>query len=287
MKIATLQTASPLVLIPSIYKSLTKAEQKVADVITADTHEAVYYSVTDLSEKADVGETTVIRFCRKLGYKGYQEFKLAVAQNLVNPNESVYGKIEDTDSIDVIAKKITSQNTGFIQDTLGLMDQNNLEKVAKKLLNARKIYFFGVGSSGITATDAKYRFMRIGFNVDCVVDSHIIAMNAALATEEDVVIGISTSGSTKDLVDAVRIAKENGAFVICLTNHNRSPITKYADEILLAASRETPLQGGSFAAKMAQLHLLDILTTVVLLQQKEQSIQAIEKTAKAVLDKMY
>jgi DNA-binding MurR/RpiR family transcriptional regulator len=278
---------SPLVMISSIYNSLTKAEQKVADCVLSNTEETVYASVTDLAEMAEVGETTVIRFCRKLGYRGYQEFKLSVAQDLVSPSENVHGRIEETDDVQTISMKITSFNSKALVDTQALLDESQLQKATEALIKGRKIYFFGVGSSGITADDAKYRFMRLGFNVDCASDSHIIAMNSALVTKDDVVIGISSSGSTKDLVDAIRIAKENGAFVICLTNHARSPITNYADAILLASSRETPLQGGAFSSKLAQIHVLDILSTLVAIRRKEDTFSSIEKTAKAVVEKMY
>lgn len=278
---------SPLVMISSIYNSLTKAEQKVADIVVSNTEETVYSSVTDLAEMADVGETSVIRFCRKLGYRGYQEFKLAVAQDLVGPSDNVHGRIVETDDTAMIVKKITSYNNKALTDTQNILDEKQLQKATEALIKSKKIYFFGVGSSGITAMDAKYRFMRLGFNVDSATDGHIIAMSASLATKDDVVLGISTSGSTKDSVDAIRIAKENGAFVICITNHARSPITHYADAILLASSRETPLQGGAFSSKLAQIHVLDILSTLVAIHSKEQTTAAIEKTAKSVVEKLY
>jgi DNA-binding MurR/RpiR family transcriptional regulator len=278
---------SPIILISSIYKSLSNAEQKVADFVLSNTHVAVYSSVTDLAEKSGVGETTVIRFCRKLGYRGFQEFKLAVAQNLVNLDQQVEGEIQEGDSLDVIFKKITSQNIHTLDDTLKLMQISQLEKAVELIVNANKLYFFGVGSSGITAADGKYRFMRLGYHVDHASDSHIMAMNASLVSKNDVVIGISSSGSTKDIVDAIRIAKENNASVICLTNHARSPITQYANVILLSAAKESPLQGGAFSSKIAQLHLLDILTTIVAIKQKQVTSKSIEKTAESVLDKMY
>lgn len=279
--------SSPLVLITSNYKTMTKSEQKVADFITAHTEETVYLTVTDLAEKAHVGETTVIRFCRKLGFRGYQEFKLAIAQNLVSPVEPVSGEIQEDDSLEQIAGKITQHNAKTLKDSLELLGMENVQRALRAIKEADKISFFGIGSSGITAQDAEYRFMRMGFNVKQTSDAHVMAMHAALAGDKDVVVGISSSGSTKDVVDAIRIAKENNAFVICLTNHARSPVTQYADVILLAASRETPLQGGAYSSKIAQLHLLDILTKVIELQQREKATLAIQETAKAVLDKLY
>jgi DNA-binding MurR/RpiR family transcriptional regulator len=276
-----------LAMIISIYNSLSKAEQKVADAVLEDAETTVYSSVTDLAEKADVGETTVIRFCRKLGFRGFQEFKLAVAQDLVAPSQHVHGKIQDSDDIATMAEKITAYNTQTLQDTHSLLQEEELEKATEALIRGRRLFFFGLGSSGITAADAKYRFMRLGFNADCASDAHVIAMNAALTTPEDVVVGITTSGSTKDLVDAVRIAKQNGAYIICITNHARSPITQYADAILLGAAKETPLQGGAFSSKLAQIHVLDILSTVVAMRNRDSAFAALNTTAKSVLEKLY
>jgi DNA-binding MurR/RpiR family transcriptional regulator len=283
----TASKSSPMVLISSHYKSMTKSEQKVADYVMKQTEEAVYLTVTDLAERVGVGETTVLRFCRKLNYKGYQDFKLAVAQSQVTQPERLDREIADSDPLDVVAAKITRQNTKTLTNTLELFQGEVLQRAIDLLSAARQISFFGIGSSGLTAQDAEHRFMRMGFNVSYSMDSHVMAMKAALVQEGDVVIGISTSGSTKDVVDTMRIAKENGAKVICITNHGRSPITKYADVILLAASKESPLQGGAFSSKIAQLHLLDILTKAIEMQRKESTFGSIKKTAEAVLDKMY
>jgi DNA-binding MurR/RpiR family transcriptional regulator len=283
----TASKSSPMVLISSHYKSMTKSEQKVADYVMNHTEEVVYLTVTDLAEKVSVGETTVLRFCRKLNYKGYQDFKLAVAQSQVASTEKVAREIADTDPLDVVAAKITQQNTKTLTNTLELFQGEVLQRAIDLLSAARSISFFGIGSSGLTAQDAEHRFMRMGFNVSYSTDSHVMVMKAALVQEGDVVVGISTSGSTKDVVDTMRIAKEKGAKVICITNHGRSPITKYADVILLAASKESPLQGGAFSSKIAQLHLLDILTKAIEMQRKESTFGSIKKTAEAVLDKMY
>lgn len=135
--------------------------------------------------------------------------------------------------------------------------------------------------------DAKYKFMRLGFQVVAEADAHIIAMNAALAGEGDVVIAISTSGSTKELVDSVAIAKQKGARIICLASHALSPVTRYADAVLLTMAKEGPLQGGSFSGKLAQIHVLDILSTALALLDKERSYRFLEMTAKSVLGKLY
>ncbi len=279
--------SNTLLVIDSVYKSLTRTEQKIADIIKRDPEMVVYATLTDLAEKAGVGDTSVLRLCRKLGFRGYQEFKLSLAQDLVNPVKSVHSEIEEGDGLETIAEKITAENKIFLENTLSLLSMRELQKVVDAIAGADKIYFIGVGSSANTAADAKYRFMRLGYNTELVVDSHVMAMTAMLMSSKDVVFAVSTSGSTKDIVDAVKMAKQNGVFFVCLTSHAKSPITQYADAVLLSCSKESPLQGGAFRSKITQIHVLDILTTAMAIQYREKAFKAIELTSKAVSDKLY
>ncbi|WP_019423038.1 MurR/RpiR family transcriptional regulator [Paenibacillus sp. OSY-SE] len=276
-----------LLLTRSMYPSLTKTEKKIADYVLKDPDSVLYATVTDLAEKADAGETSVLRFCRNLGFKSYQDFKLSLAKDLVTPLKHQESQIEENDELSIVAQKMTMENIASLEHTLSLLNMNELQKAVDAILKAQRLFFMGVGSSAMTAMDAQYRFMRLGFVGEAVTDPHVMAMNATLMSSNDVVFGISTSGSTKDLVDTIRLAKENNVYFICLTSHAKSPITKYADSILLIRSRETPLQGGAFSSKMAQIHALDILSTAVALKAKEKTYHAIQQTAKSVLDKLY
>ncbi|WP_438348600.1 MurR/RpiR family transcriptional regulator [Paenibacillus sp. FA6] len=279
--------SNTLLMISSLYNSLTRTEQKIAEIIKLDPEKIVYGTLTDLAEMAGVGDTSVLRLCRKLGFRGYQEFKLKLAQELVHPIHNVHGEIDENDDMSTMAEKITTENMLFLQNTLALLDMRELQLAVEAILHANKLIFVGVGSSANTAADAKYRFMRLGFDSLLVTDSHVMAMTLALAKKDDVVFAVSTSGSTKDLVDAVRIAKENGVFFICLTSQAKSPLTQYADAVLLSSSKESPLQGGAFRSKITQIHVLDILTTIIAVQSKERTMSAIERTSKAVSDKLY
>jgi DNA-binding MurR/RpiR family transcriptional regulator len=282
-----LNQSNTLLMISSIYTSLTKAEKKVADVVKSNPEEAVLATVTDLSEQAGVGETSVIRFCRKLGFRGFHEFKLSVAQDLVDRPPSLSNmEIEEEDDVFTVARKVTMKHEMLIKNTLDLVNVENLKSAVDKMLAANKIFVYGVGSSGITALDLHYRLMRLGMSVEVHRDSHIISMSAALVGKGDLVFGISTSGSTRDLVDPVRQAKQNGADVICLTSHLRSPIAAYADTVLLVPSKELPMEGGALSTKFTQIHLLNILTTLISMK-KETADESLEKTARSVADKLY
>jgi DNA-binding MurR/RpiR family transcriptional regulator len=273
-------------MIQLIYPSLTKAEKKVADAIRNNPEESVLATINDLAAKAGVGETSVMRFCRKLGFKGYHEFKLSIAIDLVNLPNHLIGKFDESDDYHMLARKLTQNNERMIQETLSMLNMAEMKKAVKALLTARRIYVYGVVTSGTAAQDVFYRLMRIGMNVEAYQDSHIIAMTAALIKPDDVVLGISTSGSTRDIVDAFRKAKENGAQTIAVTSHADSALAEFTDIQLLVPSKEMPLQGGSFSTKIAQMHLLDILLTMVTMETKETAYSSIKKTAKAVIDKM-
>jgi DNA-binding MurR/RpiR family transcriptional regulator len=281
--------ANTLLTISSLYSSMTKAEKKVADTVLNDPEAAVHYTVTDLSEKAGVGETSVIRFCRSLGFSGYHEFKLSITVTVLNAvNAETEEEAEEEGDYPLsIMNRVTAIHTKVMADTRALLDPKSLMQAAEWLLSGKRVHFIGVGSSGITAQDAYYRFMRLGLPVTVQQDAHIIAMSASLLGKDDIVFGISTSGSTKDLVDPIKKAKASGATVICLTSHARSPITQVADAILLVPTKESPLQGGALSTKIAQIQAIDMLSAIVESLSRERTSEAIMKTANAVADKLY
>ncbi len=281
------QGRTTLVRLQNYMKAFTKSERKVAETVLSQIENVIYYSVTDLAELAGVGDTTVLRFCRKIGFKGYQDFKLALAKEMVQPVKNLHHELSEEDDPLTIARKVTATNVQVIQETLTIVDPEQLERAVSVLCKAKKIHIYGVGSSGVTALDAKYKFLRIGLPVDAFTDGHIQAMAASTLKKGDVAVGISVSGSTKDTVDSLTLAKETGATVICITHYARSPITRIADIVLLTSARESPLQGGALSSKIAQLHMLEILHTAIALRSKEQTLDFWEKTAKAVLDKLY
>jgi len=269
------------------YPSLTKTEKKIADVVFDKGEEIIYNSITEFAEQCGVSETSIVRLCRKLGLSGYQEFKLILAKDVVMPEENLHETVSTDDSLAAISRKIAEQNIQAINNTMRVISMEELKKAIEAIINARNIEIYGVGASGYTALDAMYKFKRIGLQVNAFMDPHIQSMSASLLKKNDVVLAISFSGSTRDTVNTVEIAKKSGATVICITNHGKSPIAKLADVVLLSSVRETPLQSGALSSKIAHLHIIDLLYTGVTIRMKEKSIENINKTAAAVLDKLY
>lgn len=269
-------------IINSYYPSLTHSEKKVADFVLNNLQQVIYYSVTDLADEAHVGETTVLRFCQKIGLKGYQAFKLTIAQNL-----SEMSADENSSEPTNLIQTIVNNTIGSLKDTASMINEEKIKTAIDMLHTANAIHFFGVGTSGITALDAQSRFLRIGKQTRAITDSHLQAMSAATLSMGDVVIGLSISGSTRDTIESLKIAKENGAKTIAITYFKRSPITQYADIVLTGGMKESPLEGGSLSAKISQLFVVDILWTGLALLEKDHSLKMQQKTAQAVVNKIY
>jgi len=280
-------TESLILKLRNYYPSLTKTEKKIADVVFDKGDEIIYNSITEFAEKCGVSETSIVRLCRKLGLSGYQEFKLILAKDVVMPEENLHENVSVDDDLATMAKKISEQNIQAINNTMRVISMEELQKAIEAIINARHIEIYGVGASGYTALDVMYKFKRIGLQVNAYIDSHIQSMSASLLQKNDVALAISFSGSTRDTVDTVETAKKSGATVICITNHGKSPIAKLADVVLLSSVRETPLQSGALSSKIAHLHIVDLLYTGVTMKIKEKAVENINKTAAAVLNKLY
>lgn len=274
-------------LIRSHYPSLTPAEQKVADFILNNPREVIYMSVSELAEKCGVGDGTIVRFAQDIGLSGYQELKLILSRDLSNPFEYVLEDVSPEDSLEDIVRKITNRNLRAIADTTQLVSLESLDRAIDAISKARKVEFYGVGASGFTALEAKYKFLRIGVLCDAITDPHLQAMSASTLTPKDVAVGISHSGATKDTIDSIKVAKNAGATTICITNFAKSPITEFTDIVLLTASPEAPLASGAIRSIVAQLHILDILFTGVAMKLGEQALKYTEITAQSVLNKLY
>lgn len=268
--------------INTYYPSLTKSEQKVAECVLQNADDLMYYSVTELADFAGVGETTVMRFCRKIGFKGYQDFKLSLAQNAgaKKPGE------QDEDSKDFV-RMVYENNIDILHSSMSLLNRSKLEQAIEWIDQAGNVQFFGVGASGITALDAKNRLLRIGRRSEAVADSHIQAMMAVSMRKGDVAFGISVSGSTLDTNDMLLKAKQSGAKVIAITNYAKSPITSIADLVLLTAGKEMPLEGGSIGAKISQLFIIDLICEGLARTNIAETKKMKEKTARSVIDRSY
>ena len=243
------------------YYELTSAEKKVADYAVIHQQRTQFMSISELAEEAGVAEATISRFCRRLGYKGYGAFKLAIANATAVAGGAVPppDEVRPADSVEEMARKVYDADLAAMSQTLELIDPEAIRRAADLVMSAARVLCMGQGGSMILSQECAHLFSTVQPNFTAVVDSHLQAIAAAQLTPGDVVFYFSYSGSTEDLVKNLRIVRERKARVILVTRFPKSPGAAYADVVLQCGSREGPLQGGSVAARVAQLYLLDVL----------------------------
>lgn len=271
------------------YNQFTKAEKKVADYILQNPRDVLFMSITDLAEVCEVGDTSVFRFCKTLNLKGYQEFKMMLSLSLHDGRTGfgqLTGDISLEDTFGELSQKVLNTNVNALKETYSLLNEENFDKVIHYLHEAKRICFFGVGASMLTAMKAANKFLRIEPKVYCVQDSHMQAMVASMMGEGEAAVIFSYSGATKDTIHVAELAKKAGAAVICITRFSRSPLTSYSDVTLLCGANEGPLQGGSTSAEISQLFMIDLMYTEYYRRYFDCCSSNNKKTSASVLEKM-
>ena len=208
------------------YSALRAAEQRVADFILKHPDELIYLTVTELAERTNTSESTVVRLCQKIGYKGYQEFKIVLARDLVGPTTEIYAAIEPGDDLATIKNKVFQANAQALRDTLEVLDDVQLQLAVDTIAGARRLEIYGVGGSSPLALDAYHKFVKLGVAAVALSDGDLMAMSSSLLGQGDVALGISHTGASRVVTDALGRAKRHGARTICITHRSSSPITK-------------------------------------------------------------
>jgi RpiR family carbohydrate utilization transcriptional regulator len=276
-----------LIRLRGLYPSLKAALRKVADVTLARPELAIYASVNEVAAAAGVSEATVMRLCRLLGFRGFQDFKIALARELVTPLQRLHEEVSEGDDAATIVHKVFQANLAALQDTLAVLDMSAMEEAAQWLLGARLLLLIGVGTSGPIVEDAGNKFFRLGLLVRAVTDSHLMMMAAALLTPADVLLAVSHSGSTRDTAETAKTARNTGARVICITNNSLSPLTKTADLVLVTASRETRFRQEAMASRLCQTSIIDSLYNLIALARPEEALQNLAKIENVIVTKQY
>ena len=268
------------------YYELTASERKTADYVLKNRDRSQYLSIGELAEESGVAEATVSRFCRRLGYKGYNAFKLAIANaGAPKPAAASDKPIRDSDDPIELARKLYAVESEAMLQTLSLLRPAELDKAVTILRNARKVLCMGQGGSMILASEAAHLFSVCEGKYVPVSDSHMQIIASATLTEADAVLFFSYTGATMDMMETLTVVREQGAKTILITRFPRSPGAALADVVLQCGSNESPLEHGSVPARIAQLFLLDILFTRVTLSEPDGCQTNRQRIAAALADK--
>jgi DNA-binding MurR/RpiR family transcriptional regulator len=251
--------------------------------------EAQTMSITELAEASKVAEATVSRFCRRLGYKGYNAFKLALAQSNVvqrkRAENPLLGEVQDSDSFDVMCEKIYVADVRAMGNTKALIKAEDIIAAVQLMNAAGKVLFMGQGGSMILAEEAAHLFSTTGGKFFAVSDSHNQSIAASATVPGDVIMYFSYSGAIKEMIDTLHIARERGANVILVTRFPQSPGAAMADVVLQCGANESPLQLGSVSAKVSQLYLMDVLLSEYCRHNMDECLENRKRIADALADK--
>lgn len=286
-RVDPIKVPGSFVRIESAYGSLRAAEQRVADFILAHPDELIYLTVTELAERTNTSESTVVRLCQKIGYKGYQEFKIVLARDLVEPATEIYAAVEPGDDLETVKTKVFQANAQALRDTLEVLDDVSLGRAVDALAGARRVEIYGVGGSGPLALDAYHKFLKLGISAVSLSDGDLMAMSSSLLARDDVALGISHTGASRDVTDALARAQQHGATTICITHRSTSPITKVSDIVLVTAAKQTAFRSETSSSRIAQLTIIDTLYVGIGIKNHGRSLQMIQRTREATASKRY
>lgn len=256
---------------------VTKSDKILMKYIKENIEYVSYMPISQIAKESNIGEATITRFSKKMGFSSLQDFKVTLAQEISINNKSktiINSNIENDEPAIDTAKKLLSSNIITLEKTVDLINNQDIHNCANMIINARRIYFIGIGYSGIIAQDSNYKFMRIGLNCMSFDSSHTMIMMASIMEAEDLLIAISHTGETDAIIKTVELAKQNNVNIISITQNQESKLKDRSDINLAYVSEETILETGSISSKLAQIFLLDLIYTQVV---KEKSSEAIDR----------
>lgn len=243
----------------SLLPSLNPVERKVGEYVKAHADTCLTLPIGSLAKKAGCSPGTITRFVSSLGYTNYKEFTIELAKDLAYRPTEIAEEFSDDDTLADTVNKVFQLQAASLHDTRQLLDMDVVEEVVECLTEAQSICVFGCGESGAVALYAQTRFENIGIRVHAYRDSYEQLTVSAALGKNDVAVGISHSGLTRPVNDALAVARKVGATTVALTNSAESPITKHSDYVILTAHEERKLRSVSYASYFALLCLVDLL----------------------------
>lgn len=276
-------------IIRDAYISFTNTERIVADYAMKNLDMIPSLSINEFAMKSDTSEASVLRFCKRIGCRGYRDFVIRLSAALgdttvadTDQEPKKYTDIQIGDNLSTIFQNVTYNNIKSLKDTLTVLDEKEIVK-AVQIMNSRKnVCWFGLEASGLVCRDAVQKFSRINKLFRAFTDVHEIKTVASLLGSEDAAVFISNSGETPELLDALDLAKQNNATVIAITRYTKSYLAENADILLRISSPELTFRSAAMGSRIAMLNIIDILFTAVASESVDNTKQYLNRTREAL-----
>jgi DNA-binding MurR/RpiR family transcriptional regulator len=266
-------------------RGLTPLEGKVAAAILSRRDIGEQTSLREIAEVTAVSQAMVVKVAKKLGFAGFREFRQGLVDYYSSDTAALYSEISEDDTAGEIVQKVFRTSMQALEETFAILDLEAFERAADYLYRAKQRDFYGLGGSAQIARDVSHKFLRIGVLTSVFDDAHMMMMSAALLGPDDVAIAFSHSGTTAAVLDAIEMARRNGARTIAVTNYPDSPVARVVDVVLCSTAQNSPLLGENATARIAQLNLLDALFVTVAQRDRMTADQNLSRTMRAVESK--
>ncbi|RDU22038.1 MurR/RpiR family transcriptional regulator [Anaerosacchariphilus polymeriproducens] len=271
---------NPFIIIQSQYPSFHKVEKKIADFILNNTKEVIELSIQQFAAKLNIAESSIVRFCKTIGLSGFSDLKIRLAAHTQKPAiQTIFEELKTEDDMETITRKVFSCNIDTLEQSLNSLDYNMIAESVEYLNNASHIYILGVGASASLAEDFYIRLMRIGIPATAITDSHLSLIIASQLNLTDVLVGISHTGQTTEVISAMREAQAHKAKTISITGYSKTPISQVSDICLELYSPKQLF----ISPRVTQVSIIDSLYVGLAIRQKESVIKHI-KEMNRVLD---
>jgi DNA-binding MurR/RpiR family transcriptional regulator len=250
----------------SLYPSLRPAERRVADLVLRHSDLFARLTSRQIGQRCRTSEATVVRFCQTLGYRGIPELKAKLVPDLLTAQGTLYTALSDRDGPAGVIEKVIRISIRSLEETLTILDPAVVGRAVQAILHAKRVQFFGGGGGGGIAHLAVQKFLRLGIPAAQNFDLVSQRLSLEFLKPGDVAVGLSYSGTTREVVESLTQARAKGVTTIAITNFPRSPLAKVADLTLLTAV--VPPFVGSHAGphRVTQLAVIEILTTALALR---------------------
>lgn len=263
----------------------SEKEKQIATYILRNPQLIIHTTINQVADDLGIAEATVFRFCRRLGFKGYQALKIALAAEVVAPIEDIHEEISEDDSAIEITEKVFQSNIQAIERSKEIQNGEIIDQVVEQLVKANGVYFYGNGGSGIVAQDAQHKFLRLGVNAHAYCDTHLQLMATSQLTENNIAFFISHTGANIDILDVVELARERGVFTVAITNFAKSPLSEAVDLSLYTVSEETEYRTEALASRIAELSIIDALYVNYHIKTSADSTAAVNRMRQAISKK--
>lgn len=266
--------------IQDVYPEFTQSEKQLADYFLNHLQEVSTSSAKDLAEKCGTSAPTIIRFSRTLGYSGFPALKMDILMSESNDVMDLTQELTENETVTRLVSTMYNHRLATLDHVRGLIDESTTEKAVSALQNANTVYLCGIGGSGIVCQDFQQKLSRIGIRAVHVSDAHVMMTMMSSIQEGDVLIAVSYSGETKEVIEIARVAKERKAVILTIAQLGKSSLNRLSDLSFYVPSEENTIRAGAIASRDSSLFICDTIYLSLVSCRLEDNRLVLQETRK-------